>query len=297
MMLFAAVVREQGFTAAARALHLSKQTVSDRIARLEASLGVRLLSRTTRSLRPTPAGAEYYERCTEIAARVDDANRTIRQLQTEPMGTVRISVSKAYAVTVLPGVLRAFGAQHPKVRIEVDSSGRRVRLVEEGFDLAVRVGPLDDSSLTARSLGGGRRYYVASPRYLAQEGDPTVARLARTRIIGLSARETWQLGGKAIKVAPWLVVDDPRVACAAAVAGAGVARLPVLACGPELRAGQLRTVFNGCVADEMPVHVVYLRRQYLLPPVRLLIDALVARGLEDLAIAPQPVRRQMGDRR
>lgn len=275
MIVFAAVVAAGGFTRAARQLGLSKQTVSERVAKLEQQLGVRLLERTTRQVRVTDAGAVYAERCAAIAAQVDEANHEVQERQQEPIGLLRISAPVLYGRRFLGPVVAAFLKQHPRLRVEIVLADRRVDLIEEGLDLAVRVGGLKDSSLTARKLDEGRVFYVASPRFL-KEHACTPAALKTTPCIGTRAAETWLVDGVQTKIEPVLLVNDLEMACDAAAAGLGLARLPSLVCGDALRAGKLRVAF--AEPARSAVYAVYPSRQHLPAKVKLFVDALVALG-------------------
>lgn len=277
MLIFAAVVREGGFTRAASALGVTKQSVSESVARLEADLGVRLLERTTRRVRPTEAGAAYYERCRVIGAQIDEANDEARQLQLAPVGRLRVTAPVLYARRLLAPVLAEFRQRYPRVRVELLLSDRRVDLVSEGFDLAIRVGELDDSSWTARRLDTGRVAIVASPALLARHGGAGANPLATLPTIGLRSHETWRWNGRPVRVEPDLVVNDLELACAVAVAGGGVARLSTLVCGDALGAGLLVPLPGADGDDFRPIYLVYPSRKH--PPlrVRLFIDALLAR--------------------
>ena len=274
MLLFAVVVREGNFTRAAQQLGLTKQTVSERIGNLEGKLGVRLLERTTRRLRLTDAGAAYAERCAEIAARIEEANREVQRLQAEPVGLLRVSAPVLYGRRYLAPVISSFMTRYPQVRVEVVLADRRVNLVEEGFDLAIRVGALDDSSLTVRKLGGGAVYYVASPGFLKRHGPPTFGALRHSRCLGMRSVETWELAGKQEKLEPWLVVNDLEMLCEAAVAGVGIARLPALVCQQAVRERRLELLFGRKPAMTQDVSVVFPGRRHLPPKVRLFLEAL-----------------------
>ncbi|MFO0667482.1 MAG: LysR family transcriptional regulator [Polyangiaceae bacterium] len=274
MVLFAAVVREGSFTRAARKLGITKQTVSERIAKLEAEARVRLLERTTRSLRPTDAGEAYAQHCALIAAQIDEANAELSRRHSEPVGTLRVSAPVLYGRRFLAPVVTDYLCRFPDVRVDVVLADRRVNLVEEGFDLAIRVGELDDSSLRAKKLGDGYAYYVASPRFLAKYGTPTASSVGTTRCIGLSRHETWTIAGARSKVEPVLVVNDLEMACDAAVGGVGVARLPSLVCRDAVQQGRLRVLFEGAEPLVRPVYVVYPSRAYLPAKVRVFVDAL-----------------------
>jgi DNA-binding transcriptional LysR family regulator len=276
MVLFAVVVRAGGFSAAARQLGITKQSVSERIARLEDALGVRLLERTTRTVRPTEAGTRYQRHCEAIVARIAEANDDVREQQSEPVGLLRISAPTLYGRLLLAPIVTGFRRQHPRVRIEVQLADRRVDLVEEGFDLAIRVGELPDSTLASRRLFDGRAVFVASPSLLEGREPPTADTLASWPIVGSRTQETWDVGGQELRVFPELVANDLQVVGELAVAGAGIALLPTLVCTEALAAGRLVCLFAGETTLSRPVHVVYPSRQYLPARVRLFIDALVA---------------------
>jgi DNA-binding transcriptional LysR family regulator len=271
MILFATVVHEGGFTSAARRLGLTKQSVSERIAKLEQQLGVRLLERSTRWVRLTDRGALYHAHCVAIASRVDEANAEVQRLQAEPTGLLRVSAPALYGRRYLAPLLAELLAEHPKLRVDLSLTDRRVDLIEEGFDVAIRVGELDDSALTARKLGEGHVYYLASPSYL---GRARSVDLRRARCIGIRAFETWRHEGAAIKIEPVLVVNDLEVACAAAVAGVGVARLPSIVCREAVEAGQLRVLFGPEPIATPSVYAIYPSRAHLPPKVRVFVDAL-----------------------
>lgn len=276
MLLFAAVVREGSFTRAARQLGVTKQTVSERVARLEERLGARLLERTTRHLRLTDAGAGYYERCAAIAALIDEANDEVQRRQAEPTGLLRVSAPLLYGRRFLAPVVADYLRRYPRARVELVLADRRVNLIEEGFDLAIRIGPLDDSTLAARKLGEGHVYCVASPGFLARAGTPAPGDLRAARCIGVRSSETWQVGGAQAKITPVLVAGDLEVACEAAIAGVGIARLPALVCREAVMDGRLRVLFGPESALRRAVHVVYPSRQHLPAKVRVFVDALAA---------------------
>ncbi len=276
MVLFAAVVREGGFTRAARQLGVTKQTVSERVAKLEERLGVRLLERSTRRLRVTDSGAVYYERCAAIAAQIDEANSEVLDRQAEPMGLLRVSAPVLYGRYFLTPVITETLARHPKMRLEVVLADRRVDLIEEGFDLAVRIGALDDSALSAKKLGEGYVYLVASPRLLAARRAPTPETLRDLPAVGFRAREAWTIGGVQTKIEPALVVNDHAVACEAAIAGVGAALLPSLVCREAVLDGRLQILFGPEPAMRSPVYAVFPSRRYLPPKVRVFLEALAA---------------------
>lgn len=276
MLLFAAVVREGSFTRAARQLGITKQSASERIARLEEGLGVRLLERTTRRLRATEIGSRYYERCSTIAAQIEEANREAQLQQAEPTGLLRVSAPVLYGRRFLAPVISSYMARYPKVRVDVLLADRRVHLVEEGFDLAIRIGEVDDASLAVRKLGEGHVYYVASPAYVAAHRRLRPRALQELRCIGMRAVESWEVSGVSLKIEPALVVNDLEMACEAAVAGVGVARLPALVCRAAVESDRLRVLFRAQPAFLRPVYAVFPSRRHLPIKVRVFIDALSA---------------------
>ena len=292
MLLFAAVVREGSFTRAAAKLGVTKQTTSERIGKLEDRLGVRLLERTTRKLRVTDAGATYYERCASIAAQIEEANAEVRQRQSEPVGLLRVSAPALYGRRFLAPVVASFLGRYPKARVEIALADRRVHLVEEGFDLAIRIGPLDDSSLAARPLGRAHVHYVASPDFLAKHAIARVADLRAARCVTIRPSEIWELAGVRTKIEPVLVVNDLEVACEAAIAGVGVAQLPAIVCRTAVAQGRLRVLFGPEPALHRVVSAVYPSRQYLPAKVRLFLDRLAAfvEPMLTLETRPRPHR-------
>ncbi|MFT5460059.1 MAG: DNA-binding transcriptional LysR family regulator, partial [Myxococcota bacterium] len=171
--LFIAVVDHDGFSSAARALGVSKSHVSKQITALEDRLGARLLNRTTRQQTLTDSGRTLYERARQVLADLQEAEQTVSQLQDCPRGTLRLSVPMSFGLAYLAQPIAVFMARHPRLDIEATLADRRVNLLDEGYDLAVRSGQLDDSSLIARKLAKYRMLAVASPAYLSEHGRPS----------------------------------------------------------------------------------------------------------------------------
>jgi DNA-binding transcriptional LysR family regulator len=304
MLLFAAVVREASFTRAARQLGITKQTASERIGKLEERLGVRLLERSTRRLRVTDVGAAYYERCRAIAAQIDEANREVLKERDEPVGLLRVTAPALYCRRFLAPVVVDYLARHPRARVELVPADRRVNLIEDGFDLAIRIGNLGDSSLTVRKLGVGHVYYVASPGFLAMHGIPTAKTLRTVRCIGRSPFETWKVSGVPSKIEPVLVVKEFDVAYEAALAGIGVAQLPGIVCWQAVQDGRLRVLFGPEPAMLRPIYAVYPSRRHLAAKVRVFLDVLT-RLMEPMLpldvpadeSTPRPAQRRGASRR
>lgn len=281
MQLFVKVVDCGGFTTAGRELGLPKSTVSRQIARLEDRLGVRLLERTTRSLRPTEAGQAYYERCARIVADVADAENAISESQREPRGTLRLSAPMSLGYRYLGEPLAMFLRQHPSVRIEVSLSDRRVDLIDEGYDVAIRIGVLDDSSMIARRLGPAQMLVVGSEAYLATHGEPRVPDDLRHHDCLLYAYgptvSTWRLGPElAIPVKGPMTANNGDVLLSAARAGLGLALLPRFIVRPDLESGALRPVLEGHVTQSSAMWAVYPANRYLSSKVRAFVDFVAA---------------------
>lgn len=276
MLVFAAVVRAGTFTRAAQDLGLTKQGVSERIARLERALHVRLLERTTRRLRTTEAGAAYYERCQAIATAIDEANDQARQRQSEPVGRLRVASPTLYGRRFLTPVVASYLARYPRMQVEISLVNRPVDLIADGFDLAIHIGRLKDSDFTARRLGDGYLYFVASPSYIEAFGMPAPADVSTARCLGFAAVEEWRIDGDVVQVAPVAVIDDLEALCDLAIAGAGIARLPGLVCQDAIRDGLLVRLFPEARVPVRPVSVLYPSRTFLPAKVERFLDELGA---------------------
>jgi DNA-binding transcriptional LysR family regulator len=290
MVVFAAVVREGSFTRGAAALGVTKQTVSERVQALEAALGVRLLERNSRTVRPTEAGAAYFERCNAIASAIDEANREIQQSQAEPQGALRISAPVLYGRKFLGPLVAQFLSRHPKVKVELSLADRRVNLLEEGFDLAIRVGDLEPSEMNARKIGEGFVYFVASPNFLRRHRVERPDDLLHVPTIAQVRHERWMVRGKQVKVTTALAVNDLEVAGEAAAASLGVARLPSLVVREAVAAGRLEVLFGPEPALVRPVYAVFPGRRLLPEKVRRFVDLIAAAKEPLLPLGPLRAR-------
>ncbi len=279
--VFARVVEAGSFTAAASALGVRKSSVSRSVAALEADLGIRLLQRTTRRLSMTDAGRAYYQRARDALAGLDEARQAVSSLGAEPLGLVRVTAPVDFAGD-LAAVANAFLGEHPRVRLEVFLTARYVDLVKEGFDLAVRAGPLTDSSLLARKLGDSDLALFASPSYLERAGRPRrLADLARHECIlyrGGGGAATWRLAGprgeEEVSVHGRADADEFAFVRAMALAGFGIALAPVLMLAPLARGGELERVLPGYALRSSPVHVVWPSRRFEPAAVALFREAI-----------------------
>lgn len=282
---FVRVVETGSFTAAASALGVSKSQVSRAVRALEDRLGARLLHRTTRAVGPTEAGSAFYARCSRILADLEEAEQAVAHLQSAPRGTLRVSLPHSFGVRYLSPLIAEFMVRYPELRVEANFSERRVDLVDEGFDLAVRIGVLDDSSLIARRLGTTTRWVVGSPDYLARRGTPrTPAELREHDCLQF----TYQTSGaswvfrqdgaeQAVRVSGRMTANTGEALVAAAVAGIGLAWLPDFLVADELRAGRLVALFGEAAESGLAIWAVYPHSRHLAPKVRLFVDHLAAR--------------------
>lgn len=285
MMAFIKVVEARSFTAAGARLGLSKSVVSRRIAELEDRLGARLLNRTTRKLSLTEIGQAFYERCARIVADVEEAERAVGDLHGAPRGRLRVNAPVSFGRLHLAAAIVAFIERYPAIEIDVDLNDRYVDLLEDGYDLAVRVGRLRDSSLVARKLAPSRRAVVASPDYLERYGTPqTPADLAQHNCLlytNIPTAEQWQFadgdGAYSVKVSGRMRANNGDLACAAAVAGLGIAVLPTFLCGAALGAGDLTALNLPLKTTETGVYAVYPQNRHLSSKVRAFVDFLAAR--------------------
>ncbi len=282
---FAAVVEHGGFSAASRALNVPKSRLSKRVSQLEDGLGVRLLHRTTRKFVVTEAGERFYRHCQAMLAEARAAAEDAASLGGEARGVVRLSCPVSLAQSLLAPILPRFLDRHPQVQLRVLSSNRRVDVIGEGFDVAVRVrDKLDtDAELVARSFGPKRVVLVASPAFLREHGEPhTPQELSTLPVLSIFEHEgaqTWELYDRAcartsVPVRPRLISGEFRVLIDAALQGVGIAWVPEQSCVEELRSGRLRVVLPEWGLPQGILHIVYPSRRGMLPAVRALVDFL-----------------------
>lgn len=263
--VFARVVAEGSFTKAARSLSLPKSSVSRSVSLLEQELGTRLLVRSTRKVQPTEVGAAYYEQVTRALSGIADASAAASEAQGTPSGLVRMTSVADIGARVLVPIVARFLRKHPTIKVEVSMTQRMVDLAEEGFDLALRAGPLRESSLIARRVGLMTAALYASPKYLKRRGTPkTLDELPSHDCVlfrPTRGAATWTLQGpsgeQAITVTGPLGLDEYNSVRRAAVLGAGIALLPSFLCGRELENGPLVRVLPDWAAPGGALHLVY----------------------------------------
>jgi DNA-binding transcriptional LysR family regulator len=258
---------------------MQKSTVSRRIALLEERLGVRLLNRTTRKLRLTEVGQAYYERCRQIMLDFAEAEQAVMQLQQAPSGLLRITAPIEFGQLFLGRVLGEFMRQYPQISAEVELTSRDVDPLEEGVDIAIQVGQPRDSTLIARKLFESRRRLCASPAYLAQHGTPrTVQELAGHRALHLpvDSPRHWPLLGENIACQRVLACNNITLAREAALAGAGIAALPVMISEAAVQDGELIELLPEARLPTGELYAVYPSRRFQAMKVKAFLDFLIA---------------------
>lgn len=283
MKVFAAVVDQGSFAGAADRLDISRAMASKYVAHLEEHLGTRLLQRTTRKLTLTETGSVYYERCAQILADVAAAEEGAAHLTEAPRGTLRLTVPVSFGLLHMGPLISDYLKRYPDVRIDVLLVDRRVDLIEEGLDLAVRIGTLAESELIAKRLGSDRLVIAAAPDYLERHGTPAVpADLAGHNCLTYSyatAGDEWRMTGKdgarhMVKVSGSLRASNGDMAKLAALEGVGMIRQPMFLIGSEVHAGRLVEVLADYHSDELGIYAVYPSRKHLSAKVRTFVDFL-----------------------
>lgn len=285
---FAMVVEHSGFAAAERALGIPKSRLSRRIVQLETDLGVRLLQRSTRRFAVTEVGQSVHRHAQAMLSEAQSAREVVDRLSAEPRGLVRVSCPVALAQMQLAKLLPEFLATHPKVRVQLHVSNRRVDVINEGFDIALRVRThlTDDGSLVMRSFGQIRELLVASPTYLDRAGRPqrpeNLAGHVTLSIHEEESRQRWELHGpdaqvQRVEIQPRLMGFDFPLLRESAVQGLGIVLLPETVCATAVRKGELEIVLPDWSLPQGICHAVFPSRRGLLPAVRLFIDFLAER--------------------
>lgn len=285
MQAFARVVAAGSYAEAARRLGLTRSAVSKAVNELEQDLKVRLLDRTTRRVTPTEAGLAYYERCLAILAQVEETEAQISRLHDEPKGTLRVNAPMSFGMMYLGAAVSDFMRRYADLKVELTLSDRFVDPLEEGVDVTIRIGELQDSSLIARRLSATPMLLVAAPDYIAAHGEPQLPRdIAghRALIYGHSTTaQRWKLAqdgaALAVPINGCLASNNGDILRDAAVAGLGIALLPLFLVCDALRAGSLRTIMSSHAPPPLDIHALYAPNRYLAAKTRVFIDHLVDR--------------------
>jgi DNA-binding transcriptional LysR family regulator len=282
MATFVKVVDNGGFSAAARVLKMSPSMVTTHIQSLEERLGVRLLNRSTRRISLTEVGESYYERCRQILAELDDANRIAQALQSTPRGTLRLNTSVAIPPFLAP-VITEYGGLYSEVSVSLTMTDRMVDLVEEGFDLAIRNMSVPDSSLIARRVGTYRLVVCGAPDYLARRGTPRQpADLSHHNCMIYSHSPwggTWRFarpgGEQSVALSGNLQANSANALRLAAVQGQGLVMMPSFLVADDIKSGRLVPVLKEILQTEYDIQAIYPHRHHLSAKVRSFVDLLI----------------------
>lgn len=285
LYLYVQVVDHGGFAAAGRAVGIPKSKLSRRVGELEARLGVRLIQRSTRHFAVTEIGQEFYQRCVAMLVEAEAAQEVIDRSRSEPQGIVRVSCPPALVCFQVGDMIARFMAAHPRVGVHLESTSRRVDLIGDGIDVAIRVRfpPIEETDHVMRVLGMSEQRLVASPGCLAQlEGPAVPASLGALPAAGFGPAHrdhVWQLEGPdgataSVPFSPRLVTDDIAQLRSAVLLGVGVAQLPAMVIDKDIAVGTLVDILPDWRPKAGVVHAVFPSRRGLLPAVRSLIDHL-----------------------
>lgn len=283
--LFLKVIEAGSFSAVCKSTKMPKATLSRKISQLEGNLGAQLFVRNTRSLKLTELGREILSRAKVIVAAHEDSKSIARNTKAEPQGLLRVTAGVEFGLNVISPLATEYCKKYPAVQVELDLTGRSVDLIYEGFDLAVRIGPLDDSSLSARRLGSFRYGLFAAPELIKKyriKGDLEVLRdvptLGFTRV---DKHLSWRLRSSSeereIKIQPRMMSNNYAVLCDAAVDGLGVVYMPIFLAQQAVASKKLVQLFSRWQSIEIPVHFVYPSQRFLSPKVRTFVDFTLQR--------------------
>lgn len=284
LRIFLRVAELNSFSKAAAALGISKSAVSKHLTALEEHLGARLLYRTTRQVSLSEEGQSYLERARRILEDIDEADQAVSSLKAEPRGTLRVNCALVYGLRHVAPLLPALSERYPDLVIDLEFNDRYVDLVEEGYDVAIRIGPLPDSSLIARKIGETRLVLVASPAYLAGCGRPRQPRdLGNHDCLlyrGRGGVGEWRFGRdngeeQTARIGGPVITNNGEALKMAALAGLGIARLPSFMLDDALEAGTLVELLADWPSEPLPIQAVYAPNRHLSAKVRHFIDFLV----------------------
>jgi DNA-binding transcriptional LysR family regulator len=282
LRVFSAVVDASSFVAAADSLGMSKAAVSRYVSELEQRLGVRLLHRTTRRLSLTPEGEVFLVRCRDILSSIEASEVEISTRSVTVSGLLKVSVPVSFGIRHMAPLWPDFLGQHPQLHLDVQLADRVIDLVDEGFDVAIRIARLEDSSLISRQIAATRLVLCAAPSYLKRRGTPEhPSQLATHDVVGYSLLATgdhWQLDGpngtESVKIRPRFWSNNGDSCIAACVQGAGIQLQPTFLIDEELRNGQLVEILPKYRATTLGIYAVYPTRKFVLPKVRTLVEFL-----------------------
>lgn len=280
MSVFRRVAETGNFSAVAREMELSQPTVSKHIAALEKHLNVKLLNRSTRQLNLTDVGKRYYDSCVHIIDEMQETESTIRNQQSLPTGTLRINTPVTFGEISIVPHLWEFLTEYPELNIDLIMDDHYIDLVKEGVDMAIRVGPMNDSNLIARKIGNSPRVTVASQKYLDIYGEPdNLQDLKEHKCIVytlLTTLNEWHFTGpqgkESIKVSGRFRVNNPRVIRQAVLEGQGIAVTPIWLVDDYIKTGQVKVILDKYIPTTLDIHAVYPEKRFVSAKVRFFID-------------------------
>ncbi|APO87818.1 MULTISPECIES: LysR family transcriptional regulator [Marivivens] len=284
MEAFATVVDQGGFTDAAKKMGISKSAVSKHVSALEARLGARLLNRTTRRVSPTEIGLAYYDRARRVLNDAGEADSLVTSMQSAPSGLLRISVATDFGVNHLSPILGEFLQEFPDITVNMVLNNRYVELISEGFDMAIRIGELEDSTLRARKLTETNRRMIASPHYFQKYGRPQkIDDLNDHKLLHYSNQANsavWKITApsgekRQVRTAGWLTVNDGQSLLNACVSGLGIAYLPSFLYADAMKQGLVEEAIPDLPVETQGIYAVYPPGRFTQPKVRAFIDFLV----------------------
>jgi DNA-binding transcriptional LysR family regulator len=282
MRTFIAVVREGSFSRAAERLDMSPQLVSKYVSQLEARLGARLINRTTRRISITEAGQAYFERSQDVLAQIEEMESAVGDATAAARGTLRINAPMTFGTMHLSGAIAEYQCSQREVMVDLTLDDRVVDIVSEGYDIAIRIGKLQESSLVARQIAPVRLVVCGSPDYLAEHGVPQSPgelkhhECLHYTLASDSGRWRFKVGDEAreVKIGGRFSANNGDALRLAALAGRGLVMQPTFIVGDDIRAGRLQVVLEDYEAEPLAVYAVYAHRQYLSAKVRTFVDFL-----------------------
>jgi len=298
MKVFVRIIQMGSFTAVAAEMSMTQSSISKKIAALEATLGATLFTRSNRQILLTEVGANYYERCLSILSELEEAEAQTKDYTLKPKGNLRVNVPVAFGRIHVTPYLPEFMKTYPDIKVELNFLDRKIDLLNDGFDLVVRIGHLADSNLVARKLGESPRVIVASPEYLKNHGIPKgIDDLKQHQCLvysNLSTMNIWHFGHKdkevRIQVEALMQSNSSDAILECALSGLGISVLPNWLIQPHLDAGTLISVLDDYVPTRFPINAVYPQNHYTPLKVRSFINFIKEKYLQDAVLNPKPLQ-------
>ncbi len=297
MKIFVRIIQMGSFTAVAGEMSMTQSSISKKIAALEANLGATLLTRNNRQIQLTEVGANYYEHCLSILSELEEAEAQTKDYTLKPTGNLRVNVPVAFGRLHVIPYLSEFMKTYPDIKVELNCLDRKIDLLNDGFDLVIRIGHLADSNLVARKLGTSPRVIVASPEYLKNHGVPNNLDdlkqhpcLVYTNLATVNIWHFWHNKKEVrVQVDAAMQTNSSDAILECALAGLGVAVMPNWLIQPQLDAGALTTVLHDFVPTEFPINAVYPHNHYTPLKVRCFINFFKEKYSQDAVLNTQPV--------